>query len=191
MWFLLILNNISVLPLWAGKWIYLHKLGYSTIFYKTSFGKSFGWGEVNLKRISGKLFAAISSNCPNLYPGKFLSLKVSLKPSAFWCPAAISVLEISWKLLTFCPNSVIYFTPSFCNCSISLNIVSTFLLLSLPLTKGTIQNEHILLHPLMIDKKALIELGFFLTGVISAYVYSTLNCTFIWFFSSLLLFNEV
>ncbi len=84
------------MPLWAGKWIYLHKLEYSAIFYKTSSGKSFGWGEVNLKRVSGKLLATISSNCPNLYPGTFLSLNVSLNPSAFWCPGAISVFEVSW-----------------------------------------------------------------------------------------------
>lgn len=38
-----------------------------------------------------------------------------------------------------------------------------------------------LLHPLMIDRNALILDMFFLTGVISAQVYSTLSWTFIWF----------
>jgi hypothetical protein len=47
-------------------------------------------------------------------------------------------------------------------------IVSTSRLLYRPLTKGTIQNEHILLHPLIIERKEFIEFGFFLTGVISA-----------------------
>ena len=48
-------------------------------------------------------------------------------------------------------------------------------LLYLPLTKGTIQKEHMLLHPLIIDRKELILDIFFLIGVISAYVYYTLN----------------
>ncbi len=94
----------------------------------------------------------------------------------------ISVFDVSWKLLTFCPKRVIYFTPYDYNCEIYLRIVSTSLLLYLPRTNGTIQNEHILLHPLIIDKYAHVEFGFFLTGVMSAYVYYTLNCTFIWLF---------
>jgi hypothetical protein len=55
------------------------------------------------------------------------------------------------------------------------------LLLYLPRTHGTIQKEHILLHPLIIDKNADTLSGFFLIGVTSAYVYYTLNCTFILF----------
>lgn len=55
--------------------------------------------------------------------------------------------------------------------------------LSLPLVKGTIQYEHILLQPLMIDTKAYFEFSFSLTGVILAYVSSIESYTFIWYFS--------
>ena len=41
------------------------------------------------------------------------------------------------------------------------------------------QNEHILLHPLIIDIKAKTLFGLRRTGAISAYVYSALNATFI------------
>jgi len=48
-------------------------------------------------------------------------------------------------------------------------IVSGSLDLSLPLVNGTIQNEHILLHPLIIDTKVvLISIG--VIGWISSYV---------------------
>lgn len=49
-------------------------------------------------------------------------------------------------------------------------MVYRLVLLYLPLTKGTIQKEHILLHPRMIDKNA-VTLPVLRTGLISAYVY--------------------
>ncbi len=48
-------------------------------------------------------------------------------------------------------------------------------LLYLPCTKGTIQNEHILLHPLIIEINVCTELEFFGIGVIYAYVSYALN----------------
>ena len=51
---------------------------------------------------------------------------------------------------------------------------------SLPLVKGTTQNEHILSHPLVILTRALIPLLFNLTGEISPYVSSLDRITYGW-----------
>lgn len=48
-------------------------------------------------------------------------------------------------------------------------MLSGFLLLSLPLVKGTTQNEHILLHPLIIETYV-VMLSVGLIGRISSYV---------------------
>lgn len=48
-------------------------------------------------------------------------------------------------------------------------MLSGFLLLSLPLVKGTTQNEHILLHPLIIETYV-VMLSVGLIGSISSYV---------------------
>jgi hypothetical protein len=78
--------------------MYLHTLWYVAIFYITSSGKSLGCGEVNLNLISGNALAEIPSNYPNLTPGLFLSLNISVKPSEFWCPAdsELSTVDMSW-----------------------------------------------------------------------------------------------
>lgn len=85
-------------------------------------------------------------------------------------------------MTSFTPYSYKYLTSS--------SIELTGLDLSLPLVKGTIQNEHILLHPLIIDIHACLLLLSFLTGIISAYVSSNDNYTFIGY-SSLSLFSRI
>ena len=59
-----------------------------------------------------------------------------------------------------------------------------FLLLSLPLVKGTTQNEHMLSHPLVIDTKAVTPFFINRVGLISAYVSSKERNTLIAFFPS-------
>ena len=63
--------------------MYLQMLWYLAMLFNISSGKSLGWGDVNLNLRSGKAFADISSNYPNLTPGLFLSLNVSLNPYEF------------------------------------------------------------------------------------------------------------
>ena len=75
--------------------MYLQMFGHLAMFYSISSGKSLGCGEVNLNLKSGKALAEIYNNSPNLTPGLFLSLNVSLNPSEFWCYEDASVLEVS------------------------------------------------------------------------------------------------
>ena len=64
--------------------------------------------------------------------------------------ANVSISPSPLYELTFCPKSVISKYPFCASSSTSFNISSAFLLLSLPLTYGTIQNVQKLLHPYII-----------------------------------------
>mmetsp|Transcript_10187 Transcript_10187/g.37725 ORF Transcript_10187/g.37725 Transcript_10187/m.37725 type:complete len:315 (+) Transcript_10187:714-1658(+) len=83
--------------------------------------------------------------------------------------------------LTFCPNRVISLTPCSDSNRTSYSIDEGSLDRSRPRVYGTMQNEHALSHPRMIVTNAACAPSL-RTGIISAYVSSTLSCTFIaWF----------
>ena len=82
--------------------------------------------------------------------------------------------------LTFCPSNVTSFTPCSLNKRTSYKIDAKSRERSRPRVYGTMQNAHALSHPRIIVTNALCDPAS-RTGIISAYVSSTLNCTFIAF----------
>ena len=69
---------------------------------------------------------------------------------------------------TFCPNRVTSRYPASKSDFASATIECASRLRSLPLVKGTTQNEHMLLQPRVIEIKAVIPLLFKRTGLMSA-----------------------
>ena len=117
-------------------WTWLHTVSKSLTAKIVSFLKSLGCGDVNLILLR----PFISFNC-----------------SSNWGKYGLLLLSIFKSLpyeFTFCPNNVISLTPSSTRCFASLIISPGLLLISGPLTDGTIQNVQELLHPIWIVSHA-------------------------------------